>query len=185
MVRLKQRYILFEILYPPSKLTTNSELFEVAAFSQSSQNALLTLHQSSPASINPKSITNTLRRSIQDHFGEFGAGTCGTQLSVKYFSNKTSIGIIRCGRSGAQTVVAALALIDRIENVRLTIHCTRVSGTIKKCEEYAIARSRNLMATMTKQGIDRNLTRFDERVPESAGSYEPILTESFELDSLS
>lgn len=183
MVRLKQRYLLFEVLYPPSKPSSNSEMLDVAGFCLSSQNALLTLHQSSPPSISPKSITNTLRKSIQDHFGEFGAGTCGTQLSVKYFSNKTSTGIIRCGRSGAQTVLAALALIDRIENVRLTIQCTRVSGTIKKCEEYSISRSRALMAAITKQGLDRKLARFDEKLSGFSRSRDIALVESAELDS--
>lgn len=104
------------------------------------------------------------------------------QLSVKYFSNKTSTGIIRCGRAAAQTVVAALTLIDRIENTRLTIRCTRVSGTIKKCENYAIAQSRLLMRLIAKNGLELELARFTE-LESPLGSTQKSLTETISSES--
>ncbi|ABN66214.2 RNase P and RNase MRP subunit involved in RNA processing [Scheffersomyces stipitis CBS 6054] len=145
MVRLKQRYILFDILYPPSV-----ESSESAEFSVSESSALLTLHQTSPASINHRTLVHAIRKSIQEHYGDFGAGSAGLSVSIKYFSNKTSTGIIRCGRSTFHTVIGALSLIDSIEGNQLIIRCIHVSGTIKKCEEYSIRRSRDLMRLISK-----------------------------------
>ncbi|KAK6455197.1 RNase P and RNase MRP subunit [Scheffersomyces xylosifermentans] len=145
MVRLKQRYILFDIIYPPT-----ADSVEFSSFSTSHSNALLTLHQTSPASISPKTLIQAIRRTIQDNYGDFGAGTAGLSVSIKYFSNKTSTGIIRCGRSSFQTVISALTLMDKIESSNVLIRCIHVSGTIKKCEEYSIKRSRELMRLLSK-----------------------------------
>lgn len=148
MVRLKQRYILFEILYPPTDGDGSENSYNFYEFSKSAQNALLILHQTSPAEINPKSITRSIRCVIQDHFGDFGVGVAGMLLSVRYFSNKTSTGIIRCGRQHYQMIVAALALMNRIGHKEVVVRCIHISGTIKKCEEYSIARNRRIMSKL-------------------------------------
>lgn len=184
MVRLKQRYILFEVLYPPAVNSNSLTEKQVLSFSLSSQNALLALHQSSPMTLNPKTLTNALRRSLKVHYGEFGAGTCGMQLSVKYFSNKTSNGIIRCGRAASRMVVAALALIDRIENILLIIRCTRVSGTIKKCETYSIKSSRALINMLTKNCLDQELARFKNQYEDLATTNVIHLNDSDEASEL-
>lgn len=66
-------------------------------------------------------------------------------MTLKYFSNKTSTGIIRCGRGQFETIVAAMSLVTKIEDQNITFNCVHVSGTIKKCEEFSIKRSRELM----------------------------------------
>lgn len=146
MVRLKQRYILFEILYPPTG--------DDQSFSNSPRDALLGLHQSSPASINQQSLTKSIRKVIQDHYGDHGSGIAGLLLQVKYFSNKTSTGIIRCGRLSAPLVVGALTLIDNFNGDQVLIKVSRVSGTIKKCEEYSIQLSQKLMRLLKKNDKD-------------------------------
>lgn len=146
MVRLKQRYILFEILYPPAE--------DEQLFSNSPEDALLGLHQSSPASINPQSLTRSIRKVIQDHFGDHGAGTAGLLIQVKYFSNKTSTGIVRCSRLSASTVVGALTLIDNFDGENVLIKVSRVSATIKKCEQYSIQRSQQLMRLFKRSNKD-------------------------------
>ena len=85
MVRIKHRYILFEILYPPTADTRVTPREDFNQFSQSELNALLTLHQSSPNSINVKTILNVIRKSLLDHYGDVGAGKAGMLLNVKYF----------------------------------------------------------------------------------------------------
>lgn len=150
MVRLKQRYILFDILYPPKSEAGGSKenLEDYINFNKSRQNALLTLHRTSPSNINQKSLTQAIRSVIQDHFGDLGAGTAGMQFAIKYFSNKTSTGIIRCGRLSFQMVIAALALMNKIGDEDVIVRCIHVSGTIKKCEEYSIKRNRELMSVL-------------------------------------
>ena len=66
-------------------------------------------------------------------------------MTLKYFSNKTSTGIIRCGRGQFEMIVAAMSLCNWVERERVVFNCVHVSGTIKKCEEFGVRRSRELM----------------------------------------
>ena len=147
MVRLKLRYVLFDIVYPP-ELDNTEELVNVSA---SPLNALLSLHQTSPTVINQKTLSQAIRKVIQDHYGDFGAGTAGMQLTVKYFSNKTSTGIIRCSRLSFPIVISALALMNTLGGRNITIRCLHVSGTIKKCEQFCIQRNRSLICKLRNE----------------------------------
>ncbi|GEQ72461.1 hypothetical protein JCM33374_g6148 [Metschnikowia sp. JCM 33374] len=157
MVRLKHRYLLFEILYPPSSQPNSREQkTKFEDFSNSPKDALLHLHGISPPAINSRAIVTLIKRVISDHYGEFGSGTVGSSVLVKYFSNKTSTGILRCSRSDFHLVMAALGLIDKVENYKVVVRCVHVSGTIRKCEDFSIRRARHLM---TELGRDNELEK--------------------------
>lgn len=163
MVRLKQRYILFDILYPPEP---NGEEFDT--FSDSPRSALLSLYQSSSTLINPKTLTQVIRKILQDHYGDFGAGTAGMLISVKYFNNKTSTGILRCSRQSFHLVMASLTLLNRIGKREVIVRCLHVSGTIKKCEEFSIKRNKNLMLVVklgkkdNSNGVNQFINNFEQ-----------------------
>lgn len=155
MVRLKQRYILFDILYPPtSGNSVSGEL--VGRFSDSPEDTFLALHQSSPAQITQKSILQAIRKVILEVYGEYGAGTAGGQLQLKYFSNKTSTGILRCGRLNYQMVIAALTLMNRLENRDVIIRGVHISGTIKKCEQHSIRRNKDMITQLSRHRKERS-----------------------------
>lgn len=145
MVRIKHRYLLFDILYPPTSDSKITPRDEFSTFSKSELNALIQLHQTSPAKINPRTILSTIRKALQDNYGDTGSGKAGGNLIVKYFSNKTSTGILRCDREQSDLIVAALSLITKIELNFVIFRCLHVSGTIKKCEEYSIDKTRQLI----------------------------------------
>ncbi|KAF3989301.1 hypothetical protein FT663_02848 [Candidozyma haemuli var. vulneris] len=146
MVRLKHRYILFDILYPPvSEPRTGTQRAKFSTFCDNPKDTLLALHAPSPASINPKTIVNILKNAVHEHFGEISAGGVGQSIIVKYFSNKTSTGIIRCSRQDFQQVMAAIALVTKLDNYDAVMRCVHVSGTIKKCEQYSIRRNKQLI----------------------------------------
>ncbi|CDO95316.1 unnamed protein product [Kluyveromyces dobzhanskii CBS 2104] len=127
MVRLKSRYILFEILYPD----VNDEFETVPNVTK--KDILTGHHKVSPNSINVKSIMQELRKQLQINFGDFGLGKATALLQIKYFSNRTSTGIIRCGHDDHQYILMALALINQIENIgSVILNPVKVSGTIKK-----------------------------------------------------
>lgn len=152
MVRLKHRYILFDILYPPpSAPRTGLEREKFLNFSTSSKDCLLSLHETSPSTINLRSIASQLKKVIEDHFGDFGGGTVGLLIIVKYFSNKTSTGIIRCSRNNFHQVMAALALVTKLGNSEVVMRCVHVSGTIKKCEHFSIRRNQQLIIDMGQE----------------------------------
>lgn len=155
MVRLKHRYVLFEILYPPQSNASKVEQRRKSSlFSQSPKECLLQLHSPSPISVTGRSIASLLKKVIEDHFGELASGTIALLLIVKYFSNKTSTGIVRCSRTDFEKVVAAFALVNKIENLDVVMRCVHVSGTIRKCEEFSIRRNKQLMIDMGKSVSD-------------------------------
>ncbi|QLQ81695.1 hypothetical protein HG537_0F04560 [Torulaspora globosa] len=142
MVRLKSRYILFEILYP-----NEIDIDETTQVTK--RDILLRLHRVSPPEISIKSLLQEIRRSLQVNFGDYGCGKITSLLQVKYFSNMTSTGIIRCHREDCDLLVAALALITKIGDIdSLIINPIKVSGTIKKIEEYAGRRSEKLLSVL-------------------------------------
>lgn len=145
MVRIKQRYILFEVLTPPTEETWQT-------FSESVDSALLHLHQVSSEEINPKRLVQVIRQVLQDHYGDYGAGSAGSLLVVKYFSPRTSTGIIRCGRQHVEMIVAVLALITRLGEKEVIMRSVHVSGTIKKCEVESIKRDKKNILCLQKKG---------------------------------
>ncbi|CAI4055634.1 hypothetical protein SUVZ_01G0330 [Saccharomyces uvarum] len=138
MVRLKSRYILFEILYPP----TDADVEESA----SKGDILLSHHRASPAEISIKAIIQEIRRSLSLNLGDYGSAKCSSLLQLKYFSNRTSTGIIRCHREDCDLVIMALMLMSKIGDVGgLIVNPVKVSGTIKKIEQFAIRRNSKIL----------------------------------------
>ncbi|GCE97529.1 hypothetical protein ZYGM_003173 [Zygosaccharomyces mellis] len=151
MVRLKTRYILFEILYPCDTVEAkqSNELRSL------NTGILLRHHRISPSQISAKTISQELRRSLQINFGDYGLGKAGSLLQIKYFSNRTSTGIIRCHREDTDLVLMALCLTNKIGEVgSLILNAVKVSGTIKKVEQYAIRRSQRFLAAIQRNDKD-------------------------------
>ncbi|EDO15101.1 hypothetical protein Kpol_1071p8 [Vanderwaltozyma polyspora DSM 70294] len=147
MVRLKSRYILFEILYPNSD--ENGKMIE--SKSSLRKDILLRQHRVSPPEISIKTIIQEIRRSLQLNFGDYGSGKVSSLLQSKYFSNMTSTGIIRCHREDCDTLIMALFFINKIGDIdNLIINPVKVSGTIKKIEEYSIRRNKKLANIMDR-----------------------------------
>ena len=111
MVRLKARYVLFEILYPSP----------------------------GTAVADGKHVLQALRSSIETNFGELGTGRCQSTLAVRYYNPKTSSGIIRIAREQAPIVQGALTHLRQIKGSSVVVRVTHVSGTMKKCEQRAVA----------------------------------------------
>lgn len=179
MVRLKSRYLLFEVLYP-------EQLRPAQFYSQSRSEPTQSLHTSEnktdgstpqdPSQLPPEILTfmqlrqpainldsrrvlQILKNSISTNFGVHGAGHTKSTLAVKYFSPRTSTGIIRVARDHVRLVWAALSYINEIEGKKVVIRVVRISGTIKKCEQAAIARDKKVIAMITnglKNGTNQN-----------------------------
>ncbi|BFZ63479.1 RNA-binding protein pop5 [Saitoella coloradoensis] len=135
MVRLKQRYILFNIIYPDSP-------------SPSSSSSALTFSHPTDAKLTPQALAHLLREQIQANFGDWGSGVVAATLNVKYFSHATSTGILRVTRQHFRLAWAALTFVTEILGRGCVIKVVRVSGTIKKAEMEVIKRGRaGILAT--------------------------------------
>ncbi|CCF60412.1 hypothetical protein KAFR_0K00570 [Kazachstania africana CBS 2517] len=139
MVRLKSRYILFEILFPPTEISEDELVTK--------KDILLSYHKVSPPDISSKSILQEIRRSLQLNLGDYGYGKVNSLLQLKYFSNNTSTGILRCHREDTDLLLTALFTISKINEItNLIINPIKVSGTIKKIEQYSIRRNAKFLS---------------------------------------
>ncbi|EPS40196.1 hypothetical protein H072_6005 [Dactylellina haptotyla CBS 200.50] len=127
MVRVKQRYILFSILYPvPPNGSVSSPIPQSMAF-----------HQPSPTALTRTSLATIIRHSIAHNFGDLGMGQAGG-FAVKYFSQATSTGILRITRENFRILWAALTFVRELYGQPAVIKVVRVSGTIRKAEKEAL-----------------------------------------------
>ncbi|KXH32264.1 Rpp14 family protein [Colletotrichum nymphaeae SA-01] len=139
MVRIKERYILVNILYPPedSKQKSNVPDFVV-------------MHQPTTGSLTPQSLLKAIRAEVATLFGDYGSGAIEGNLVVKYLSQATSTFILKVKRSHYRLVWAALTFMNRVplksgEGKPCTFKVVRVSGTIRKAEEEAVRQARQLV----------------------------------------
>lgn len=133
MVRLKSRYLLFEVLYPDSYNPKNPSSLA-----------------NPRARVDYNRLVAAVRGSILDNFGDLGTGLTQATLNLKYFSPATSMGIIRVAREHVRTVQAALTYLGSIDNTTVIIRVLRVSGTIKHSEKHAIGRNSKFVAQLAQ-----------------------------------
>jgi ribonuclease P/MRP protein subunit POP5 len=138
MVRIKHRYLLFNILYPDATPSN----------SKPAEPSYLAFHPPAPAHVTAGLILNALRASIALHFGDVGVGLASSSLKVVYFSPATSTAIVRCPRQHFRLVWAALTYMTELpgnrreQSKKCVIQVVRVSGTIRKSEEEMLRRNK-------------------------------------------
>lgn len=126
MVRLKHRWLLFEIIYP-------NETSAIVPFSTPSQN------------VTTRTILDVVRQQVAYNFGDHGAGLTAASLSVRYFSAATNTGVVRVARDHYRIVWAALTFIRELGGRECLVTVRRVSGTVKKAEEEILRRDKAML----------------------------------------
>jgi ribonuclease P/MRP protein subunit POP5 len=137
MVRIKERYLLVNILYP-TELGTKANLPDV-----------IVLNQPTSDELTPAALLRAIRAEVAALFGDYGSGALeGGGFAVKYLSKATSTFILRIARASYRFVWTALSFMNSVP-VRNGKPCVfrvvHVSGTIRKVEEEAVRRARNLI----------------------------------------
>ncbi|KAK2008491.1 Rpp14/Pop5 family protein [Colletotrichum eremochloae] len=140
MVRIKERYVLVNILYPPDD--SQSQAPNVPDF--------VFMHQPTTGSLTPQSLLKAIRSEVAALFGDYGSGAIEGNLQVKYLSPATSTFILKVKRAHYRLVWAALTFMKCVplkagEGKPCTFKVVRVSGTIRKAEEEAVRQARQLV----------------------------------------
>lgn len=172
MVRLKNRYILFEILYPPAEQAA-AENIVIQHRQQRKENHV---------HITSKMIVYELKKMIKLYAGDQGLAKANIMLQMKYFNSDTSMGIIKCSFEFYKVVVLGLSMIQHVstggENgasvERMMVNVLKLGGTIKKLEEFGIQRNKNLI-----KRID-----FRQRKNSSLSSEKDVVAGSVDSDFL-
>ncbi|CAI7568891.1 unnamed protein product [Penicillium pancosmium] len=156
MVRLKNRYLLLDILYPDSKTWPAS----TQSTKNNPKSAQLAIHSPTSDALTPGLLAKMVREEVAELYGDWGVGKLGgasaTGLNVKYLSPATSTAILRCPRSSFRIVWSALTYMSHVPEPGsaaqkrpnggrerpCVFRVLRVSGTMKKAEEEAIRRAR-------------------------------------------
>ncbi|CAG8972181.1 hypothetical protein HYALB_00007323 [Hymenoscyphus albidus] len=138
MVRIKNRYLLVNILYPKlESATSKTPIPDVVAFNQPTS-----------SSLDQNVLLKAIRAQVLELFGDYGSGAVLDSLQIKYFSQATSTFILRVSRSHYQIAWAALSFMTK-EPVKNGKNCVfrvvRVSGTIRKAEEEGIRRAKEIV----------------------------------------
>lgn len=156
MVRIKERYLLVDILYP-TELGTRANLPDVVVLNQPASEDLTAV-----------ALLRAIRAEVAALFGDYGSGALEgggfsgespmssynrttTDLParvVKYLSQATSTFILRIARASYRLVWTALSLMNSVpvkNGKPCVFRVVHVSGTIRKAEEEAIRRARNLI----------------------------------------
>lgn len=139
MVRLKTRYILFQLRYPEAGNEVNTGL----------ENEI---PMESTTTLSPKILVSTLRMSLSKNFGDRALADSLTSFVIKYFSNKTSTGILRVHSEAVETVLAAMFFVQTLEGRNVIWESIGVSGSISKCERRAIAKNKRMIRRLKDSG---------------------------------
>ena len=147
MVRIKNRYILFELLYPPTECNAVDDVI----FQHRNPNKL-------KAVISPKTIIYELRKQIKLYLGDQGLGKANITLQIKYFNNVTSVGILKCSAEYYKTVVLGLSMIQSFnnDNHKIIVNVVKLSGTINKLQDHSIKRNKELIKRIEFQTRSNN-----------------------------
>ncbi|QPH12198.1 hypothetical protein C2857_004301 [Epichloe festucae Fl1] len=145
MVRIKERYLLVNIIYPPDTSTSAADIPD-----------FISQHQPTVERLTPQALLKGIKAEVGLLFGDYGLGAFEGSLSVKYLSLATSTFILRCPRAHYQMLWSALTCMDHIpvkDGRACIFRVVRVSGTIRKVEEEAIRQARQLILA-AKQHAD-------------------------------
>ncbi|KAJ9497474.1 RNA-binding protein pop5 [Exophiala xenobiotica] len=153
MVRIKQRYILFNVLYPGTTTPPPQPS------SQTPTPSYVLFSRPSPPHLNGRLLLSTIRSTIQSLFGDHGMSVVQSSLRIMYFSPSTSTVILRVPRAHFRLVWASLTFMDTVPGpqrnsapVQCVIRVTRVSGTIRKSEEEILRQARRDIVRAKRQG---------------------------------
>ncbi|VVB94455.1 Ribonuclease P protein component 2 [uncultured archaeon] len=94
----------------------------------------LAIEVTSEQTINRQQLLNEILDSVASLFGDKGI----SEINPKLMSYDGRFGIIRCAREKTQETRAALACINNVRRIRVSILILGISGTIKGATEKFI-----------------------------------------------
>ncbi|KAK2788834.1 hypothetical protein FQN53_003021 [Emmonsiellopsis sp. PD_33] len=137
MVRFKHRYLLIDILYPPSPAS-----FASSAKPKSTSKSIdtqtrthLAIHHPTPDTLTPQALARAVRESVEEIYRL-------VWTALTYMSS------LPLPRSKIPSNTA-----DADAGVECLFRVVRVSGTMRKAEEEAIGRARREVVRMARGGV--------------------------------
>jgi len=102
----------------------------------------LAFHVISEQKILLEDLVNTIWHAILNFLGEMGTSKADIRIINDAYDEKRQMGIIKCSHDEVERVRAALALIQRIGDVRVIFRILGISGSIKATKMKFFGESR-------------------------------------------
>jgi ribonuclease P/MRP protein subunit POP5 len=104
---------------------------------------LFEISMDDPIDLQSNKIQSIIRDSIEQNFGTLGLSQC--QLTIKYYSPFTKLGILKVSRDFYTRVWQAMTFVSKINQNQAYIKVIHTSGTIKKLQKRAIDYNRSIL----------------------------------------
>lgn len=114
MVRFKNRYLLFELVWADGRAAE-----EAAAGGE-------------------QVLLGVVRDSLAACFGDAGCGSALASLQVKYCNPVTGLVVLRCGREEHRAVWGAVTLLGSVRGRLVLPRLLHVGGTLRSCVRAAL-----------------------------------------------
>ncbi|CAG9466564.1 unnamed protein product [Pedinophyceae sp. YPF-701] len=113
MVRFKNRYFLFELIWQDG---------------------------TAPSDFDAAALWQTLRDSLAENFGDASLGAALQSLQVKIYDPKVNLAIVRCSRDEHQHLWCAATLLTTAGALRrrVALRMVRLSGVLRPAQEAAL-----------------------------------------------
>lgn len=202
MVRLKNRYLLVEFLYPSEPVKSAKDLPDVVHY-----------HQPSSSHLTVYFLQNQIiKNAVAELYGDWGVGAVSSTLKglfhladtfliwynglltwyrlipVVYLSQATSTAIVRAPRAYYRLVWAALTYVTKLPvpiSQPCVIQVVRVSGTIKKAEEEILRRAKATILRVQEATAQlENREDYVAKMVDAAKAKDHQLSQSIEVEDM-
>jgi ribonuclease P/MRP protein subunit POP5 len=119
MVRFKRRYFCVEINFQDSDLNSAAKRIQIAKLRHTS-------------------LTDSIHKSIERLYGDYGMATMMTSFSVIYYNLSTSLAILRTARDMQGPFHNVLTFTRKLDDFDIAFKTVHVSGSIKKCKKFLL-----------------------------------------------
>jgi ribonuclease P/MRP protein subunit POP5 len=119
MVRFKRRYFCVEVNFQESDLNSITKRIKI--------NKLKHLN-----------LSDTIHKSIEKFYGDYGMATMMPSFSVIYFNLNTNLAIVRTARDLKEEFHNVLTFTRKLDDFDVAFKTIHVSGSIKKCKKYLL-----------------------------------------------
>ncbi|KAK6192684.1 hypothetical protein SNE40_004114 [Patella caerulea] len=139
MVRIKNRYTVFEIIYPNKKPQDSN--------------------------INERACNKAISDAVSQAYGDFGLGILQNNLHVRYMSDWKDVILVKSRRGAHKLLQTAVTVfLKKINDLDVSCRTLHIGGSIKACQRFLIKHYRNQLPSLMLKCSNLNEMRSIQEV---------------------
>nr|XP_054768352.1 ribonuclease P/MRP protein subunit POP5-like [Lytechinus pictus] len=125
MVRLKNRYVLGELILEDGKMATEAKL-------------------------NTYVTQQAIKAAVHQLYGDFGVGAVTAGFNVKYVGQQTNVVLIKIRHRAIKYLTSSLPFVTSISKIPCCFLTLHVAGTMRACQKFLIKHDRRQLKILFK-----------------------------------